>query len=548
MIFNRFQKIKIWIIAHKKTSIVLALILVFAGFKIYQNLTSTSGEPKYIITTVKKGSIITTVTGSGQVSADNQIDIQSKASGDITAIYVKPGQIVTAGTLLAQVDSRDADLTLKSAQLSYDKLVAPAKPQDVKAAEVGLNTAYNDAWNGISSTFIDYPNLLTGLDNLFYNPSGYLSSANNLNKSDMSRSYIQNAGIIYDQAKNQYKTVLMEYNSLSRASATTSIDLLLSDTQKMVKIMADALKNTQTTVSYIAQTESDTSANATTAATNVNTWLASINNHLSSILSAQSSITSSQNNLTNLTEGPDALDVAAQKISLQKQQLSYQNYFIRAPFDGTIARVPVKVGSPAGSATIATLVTTQKIATISLNEVDVAKIKVGDKVNLTFDAIDELNITGEIAEIDLVGTVSSGVVNYSVKISFDTQDERVKSGMSVNASIITESKQDVLVVPSASIKSQGNTYYVDYFDQKYPDAQASSGIISKTLPLSKMVEIGLSDDTSTEIISGLNEGEQIVSRTVTQTASAAAAAPSLFGGNSGTRTGGTTNAARRIGG
>jgi len=541
MIFNKFQKIKSWIVSHKKTSIVLALVLVFVVYKIYQNFTSTAGDPKYILTTVQKGSIITTVTGSGQVSADNQIDIQSKASGDITGVYVEPGQVVTAGTLLAQVDSRDADLTLKSAQISYDKLVEVAKPQDVKAAEVSVNTAYNDSWNAISSTFVDYPSLITGMDDLFYTPNGYLSSANNLNKSDISRSYIQKAGMLYDQAKTQYGVILTEYNSLSRSSATTSIDLLLNDTQKMVSLMADALKNTQSAVSYIVQTESDTSTGATAAASNVNTWLNTINNHLSALLSAQSSITSNQNTLNNLVQGADSLDVEAQKISLQKQELAYQDYFIRAPFDGTVARVPVKVGSPASGATIATLVTTQKIATISLNEVDVAKIKVGDKVNLTFDAIDGLNITGKIAEIDLVGTVSSGVVNYNVKISFDTQDDRVKSGMSVNASVITASKQDVLVVPSASVKSQSTTYYVDYFDQKYSDAEASAGVISKIAPLSKEVTIGLSDDTNTEIISGLNEGDQVVSRTVT-TSTKTTAAPSILGST------GSGGAARRIGG
>jgi RND family efflux transporter MFP subunit len=338
---------------------------------------------------------------------------------------------------------------------------------------------------------------------------------------------------------------LAEYNSLSRTSATSSLDLLMKDSQEMVKAMSDALKNTQSAISYITKINSDTSTNATTAANNVNSWLATMNGHLSSVLSAQSSITNSKNTLNSLMGGADALDIQAQKISLQKQQLAYQDYFIRAPFDGTIARVQATVGNPAG--TVATIVSNSKIATISLNEVDVAKINVGDKVNLTFDAIDGLNISGQIAEIDLVGTVSQGVVDYNVKISFDTQDDRVKSGMSVNASIITESKQDILVVPSASVKSQNGTYYVDYFNQKYAAAESKAGIISATAPLSKQVEIGISDDTNTEIISGLNEGDQIVSRTVNTTA-VAATAPSILNA-AGTRTSGSSgNALRRIGG
>ena len=103
------------------------------------------------------------------------------------------------------------------------------------------------------------------------------------------------------------------------------------------------------------------------------------------------------------------------------------------------------------------LITKQKIAEISLNEVDAAKVKVGQKVTLTFDAIDGLSITGEVSEIDALGTVSQGVVTYGVKIAFDTQDERVKSGMSVSAAIITDVKQNVLLVPNAAVKSNERT-------------------------------------------------------------------------------------------
>jgi len=478
------------------------------------------------------------VTGSGQVSANGQIDIKSKVSGDITGVYVKSGQTVQAGALLAHIDSRDAKLSLESAQLAYEKLVKASDPQDIKSAENNLNSAYNDGWNAISTTFIDYPNFVTGLDNLFYGSGGYLNDANNSQKSDASRAYIQKAGISYDRAKNQYEVILKEYNSLSRLSATSSQELLIENTRQMVKMMADALKNTQNAISYISVAESDTSTAATTAATNVNTWLTSINSHLSSVLSAQNSVVNNENTLRNLLKGADSLDIQSQAISLQKVQNTYKDYFIRAPFDGIVARVPIKVGDSGSGATIATLVTTQKIAEISLNEVDVTKIKIGDKVNLTFDAIDGLNINGQVAEIDLVGTVTQGVVNYNVKINFDNQDDRVKSGMSVNASIVTASKQEVLVVPNSSVKSKGNKYFVNYFS-KYPDIIDKNGITSATLPLSKPVEVGLSDDTNTEIISGLNEGEQIIIRTTNGTTAINTTTPSLFGGS---------NTTRRIGG
>lgn len=543
-IMGNFFKFKKWTVAHKKTSAVLGLVIIFLGYKIYQNYTSTAGIPKYILTTVQKGAIVTSITGTGQVSANNQVVITSKATGNITNVYITAGQKVTAGTLLAQVDSTNASLTLQSAQLAYDKFVEPAKLQDITVAQNNMSSAYNDGWSAVSSTFVDYPNLLSGIDNLFYSTSGYLSNSNTLQKNDIIRADIQNAGVSYDAAKNQYQVVLQEYNSLSRGSATSSITLLVSDAQKMTQMMADALKNTQSTISYIIKNQSDTSTTATTASNNVNSWLTTINGHLSGIISAKNNMASSQNTLNTLVQGPDPLDVETQKVSLQQQQLTYQNYFIRAPFDGVIAQVSATVGNPAG--TIATEISNQKIATISLNEVDVSKIKNGDRVNLTFDAVDGLNISGQVAEIDLVGTVSQGVVNYNVKISFDTQDDRVKSGMSINASIITNSKQDVLIVPSSAIKTQNGVSYVNYFDTKYTDTQAGTGVTTKVVPLSKQIEVGLSDDTNTEITSGLNEGEQIVSRTITTTTTTTSA-PSILNAATGNRSSGT-NAIRRIGG
>lgn len=168
----------------------------------------------------------------------------------------------------------------------------------------------------------------------------------------------------------------------------------------------------------------------------------------------------------------------------------------------------MKKGDPVSASTIlATLVTKQKIAEISLNEVDITKIKVGQKTTLTFDAIPDLTITGQVAEIDTVGTVTQGVVTYAVKISFDTQDDRVKPGMSISASIITDIKQDALLAPNSAVKQQGDAAYVEIFAG---ETQA---------PRQQTVQTGLSNDTMTEITSGLNEGDRVVTQTITQTTS-----------------------------
>jgi len=139
----------------------------------------------------------------------------------------------------------------------------------------------------------------------------------------------------------------------------------------------------------------------------------------------------------------------------------------------------------------------------------VAKIKIGNKATLTFDAIDGLNISGQVAEIDALGTVTQGVVTYNIKIVFDAQDDRVKSGMSVNATIITDVKTDILLAPNAAVKTDTNGgSYVQTLD-------------SASQPQNVNVQIGLSNDTNTEITSGLNEGDKVVTQIITTGAAAA---------------------------
>ena len=173
-----------------------------------------------------------------------------------------------------------------------------------------------------------------------------------------------------------------------------------------------------------------------------------------------------------------------------------------------------KTDSVSSGSSIGTLVTRQKVADISLNEIDAAKIKIGQKATVEFDAIEDLSVSGKVIEIDLVGTVDQGVVTYNVKIGFDTQDDRVKPGMSVSVAIVTDVKTETLVAPNSAVKSQNNFYYVEVFDQKFSRDQISQGIMTQTPPRRQPIEVGISNDNLTEIISGLNEGDQIVARTV----------------------------------
>lgn len=553
---NRFslENIKRYVITHKKISIVLVLIIVI-GIYLLATSGGTNGETQYTLTSVQKGSIVSSVVGTGQVSASNQVEVKSKVSGAIVTVAAQAGQEVKAGTLIAQVNTRDAEIALENAKISLEKLTQPSDAstilqaqnavvsaqESVKKAETDLTKSYDDGFNTITSSLLDLPDVLSGLNDLFYTRDGYLGtqSMQSYQNSKM-WSYRTTAGVSYDAAKSSYDTVLAEYKNISRNSATSSIERVLSDTCTMTTKVAQALKDAKAAVDYfkdvqqqaVSGTSAQNSAIATEAQSSIITWTSKINTDVTSLLSAKSTISNSQSSLesaqrdvqvksesfTELQAGADPLDVRSQELALKEKQYAYEDYFIRAPFDGVIASLDVKKGDEISSgSTIGTFITKQKIAVITLNEVDAAKVKTGNKVTLTFDAVEGLSIAGQVSETDLVGTVSQGVVSYEIKIAFDTQDDRIKPGMSVSASIITDTQQDVLVLSNNAVKSRGEMYYVQVFDSSLV-SQGATRVTTATAPQEKTITIGSSDDTNTEISSGLTEGEVVVLKSSSSTA------------------------------
>lgn len=592
----KITKIKSWIFKHKITSFIILLIIIGGGYYIYKKANTANATPQYVLSPARIGTITQTVTGSGQVSAENQLDVTSEVSGKIQTINVSVGQHVNRGTLLATIDSHDASISLESARIAYAKLVKPAKEGDLTNAQNSLTKSYNDGFSSVSTLYLDLPNIITGIKDLLYSPTGFLSDQRSSYLTQTGRTYRDMAGVNYDKAIEQYQKTLSQYKNITRTSATSSIDSLIDNSYTTAKMMAVALQNVQNAINFIITSQPDYQAsNASTVAANVVSWSNQINSDLSSLVSAQNSITTNNNSLETLITGADSLDIQSQKLSLQQAEESYAKYFIRAPFDGIVGRIPVSVYGQAGASTIiATVIGDQKIANISLNEVDAAKVQSGQTVHITFDAIDGLNALGTVGQVDLVGTVSQGVVSYNVKVIINTSDERIKPGMSVNISIVTKEKTGILIVPSSAIKTQGTKKYVEilsipnststprinasgYYRQNSTSTDSGIGnigtninasstrmngssttnqtktitITSATTPKQSIVSIGDSDDTNTEILSGIERGQFVVTRTIAS-GTATTATPNILsslGGNRGAAgaTGSATRAAARPG-
>lgn len=580
---------------------IILIIVVAGGYFGYQGLNKKDNNAtRYVTTAVEKSTLIIFLSGSGQVSASNQIDIKPKVSGDVVYVGVKNGQEVKAGDLIAQIDTsdaekavRDAKTALETAKLELDELLRPpdeyslmqaenalmqtkdnltklkftqeSKRQDaldaIEKAEDNLEKAYEDAFNAIADTFLDLPTIMTGLENILYSydiaKSEVTVSNYSYNISALKNSvdygddryqlekFISSAETNYKTSRTKYDENFENYKDTSRYSNKEVIEALLNETLETVKAIAEAVKSETNMLDYWVNYQSSRDrriyAKVTEYQSDLKSYTSKTNSYLSSLLSMQRTLEDNkesklkaerdlremdQNNpldlaaaertvkekeeaLAKLKAGPDELDIRAKKIAIQQKedalldaQQNLANHYIRAPFDGIIANLNVKKGESVSSNTVvATLITQQKIAEITLNEIDIAKVKVGQKANITFDAIDGLSITGKVVEVDTLGEVTQGVVEYGVKISFDTQDKRVKPGMSLSANIITDVKQNTLLVPNQAVK-------IDKTSQHYVE------LLKNNIPVQQPVEIGTSNDTVTEILEGLKEGDIVVTQTI----------------------------------
>lgn len=573
---NIFSKTKNYISTHKKTSIVIGVIIIFIGYWGYKKITSTAGIPTYTLGTVTRGTIVASITGSGQVSADRTLELKPQATGNIVYVGVQEGQSVRAGALIAQLDAtmaqknvRDAETNLASAQISYQKSLEPADALTVLQAENALTQAkadlvkaYNDSYNDVSDAFIDLPSIVSGLDTILHSTDASNSATGQQNSSyygdnasqfesvanaGKAQKYKTDAETKYTLAKKAYDKNFSDYKEASRTSSTDTISALVNETHTTTELVADAVQSSQNLIQYYQDTITSGSrqpvAKSTTHLATLSGYSGKINSHVSTLLGIQNTIINDiqnvpekQASLDKIKSGLGDLDRQAAELSLERSKNAlqdakdtYANYFVRAPFAGTVSKVSVRKGDPASSGTtVATLVANEQVVDIPLNEVDVSKVKVGNKVTFTFDAIPDLTLTGKVASIDAVGTVTQGVVNYTVTMSFDATDPRVKSGMSTTASIITEVHPDVLVISSSAVKSNANGSYV----QTLPENEAGSvqSIQTKTTPTQIPVTTGISDDTSTEIIMGVTEGQRVITKTITATVAATSAAPSILGG------------------
>lgn len=622
----------------KRKFLAGGVLILLAGGAWYAFRGAQNSQPvRYVLTEVTRGAVVASVAATGQVSAENQLDVTPQVSGSLSQTFVKLGQEVKTGDRLFQIDARtaqknvrdaeqalrDADIGLQSARIAYEKVVKPQNEASILQAKNALNQAQRnlielengpeaidilnaqakvdtakrnvaladdgktpqivrDAYDKTVASLetmlvqvqksLDDADGVLGVDHPTTNPSlATLFSVLDQSKKNQAASEYVAAKQSVEAARNAIDPLRVSGEDPSRIEsalaamngALESLRLVLNDVKDGLRASLTSVALSQTTLDQYSSTiQADigsvtngygtltTQKNAVSDAKHTfsdgQTALATAEAELEKVkagadadqmAAAREAVQERQQALRDATKSPDAVDVKSAQNLIAQRASSLRNaqdglrdardalgdYTVRALFDGVIAKLPVKnAGQVSPSTVLATLLTKAKIAQVSLNEVDVSKMRVGQKATLTFDAVSGLSIAGEVREVDLVGTASQGVVSYTVKIAFLTEDERIKPGMSVSASIVTDVRSDVLRVANAAVKGSGESAAVSVLDGvPLTSSSTSVGVSSSVAPRQVSVTAGLSDDAFTEIISGLNEGDAVLLRIVQPTAAAA---------------------------
>lgn len=402
------------------------------------------------IATVRRGTLLATVSATGALSPLRQAELAFSAAGPITKLDVKQGDQVKAGQLLAQLDSRalefqvaQAEANLAAAQAKLDQLKNPP-PSDLAAAQ-----------SSVASAEAALAQLKTPAQN-------DLIAA----KADV------------DKAKAALGRAQADYDRIGGASNPA-----IGMTPQSVALQQASLDFQKAVALYNSK----------------------VSPNDSQLKQAQSAVDQARAQLAKLAN-PSANDVKAAQASVDQTRAArdvaksqLDNAILRAPFDGIVTHVDFDLGSfaAAGRTILGVADTSELRVKLNIDETDIARVQTGQDALIGLDAYPDESLNARVTEVAASATTTQGVVNYVVTVKVEPGKVPIKIGMTANANIVVAKKDNVLLVPNRAIRAANSKRFVT--------VQNADG---KTQEVE--VRIGLANDQETELVAGLNEGQQVL--------------------------------------
>jgi HlyD family secretion protein len=508
------------VISFFKTKMGIAAIgVLIVGLGAWYAL--SGGGPEYKTLTVKSDNFVQQVSVSGKVIPAQEVDLGFTQSGRITRVYVKVGDRVGAGRVLAEIDSGDiyAQLLQKEAALDVQKakllaLQQGTRPEEIAVAEADVRSDEAVLAQAkialVDATGDAYIKTDDAIRNKVYqfvsNPR--TNPQINLISSDSQAVVDANNGLVSMEA-----TLVAWSQELGSVSASSDLATYVTRVQQRLSTATQVL----TTVSKVlnsasptnvSQTTLDTYAtNVATARANVSTVSSAITSAVTALRNAESGLNASKKTLALKQAGTVQADIDAQAAQVKSAEADVANArsqlsktVITAPFTGVITSVDAKAGKIVSPNTPEISMNSSAAFQIEsyIPEVNIAFVKVGDVATVTLDAYgEEVPFGAKVVSIDPAETIKDGVPTYRALLQFDGNDSRIRAGMTANLQITTEEKSGVVSVPQGVVTQKNGKKYVKILED--------DSVIEREVTTGSVSSLG-----NVEILTGLGEGDVVI--------------------------------------
>lgn len=497
---------------NKRNILIAAAIIVVILIVFFVNSLANKKED-FMTEKVARGTVAKEISETGTVEANENINLNFKSSGRISGVYVKVGDEVSIGQELAKLDT--SDLLIQLRQAETDLKLAKAKSTDAEVsfesanenlknveaeAEESINNAYSDALTVLSdcgSKINNAYNIVYGIQQTYF-PIYQGSSADVIEAKDSVKSALIKTNDYNNKLKNNYNK--------------TEIDLAIPE-------IKNALINTGIAIDEIrsiAGSSGFRSVVSSTDVTNLDTQKTYINTGYSNLISAEQAISTAKINAETAINNAEA-----EVILLQKQTGSAQNGLyltqieqannqvlllknqindaaLKSPINGKITAVRKKAGEivQPNNSFISLLSSGLFQIKVNIYEGDIIDVKEGNPAEITLVSLPDNPLKGVVISVDPAEKLINDIVYYEVTIGFLDFKQGIKQGMTADIVIEVGKKDNVLVVPRRAITKINGDRIVNVYKKGKTEE--------------RKIEIGLDGNEYTEIISGLEEGEEIV--------------------------------------
>lgn len=517
-------------------AIILYILVTLFGGTSSSDIFTYKVEPKEF---VQKVSL------TGKVIAAKNVDMSFEAASRVQKVYVKVGDTVKKGTLLASLANGDYAAAVQknyaivqSEQARFSDLQSSAKKESIQLAQDNVANAKSVLQISEQTLLDQIRDTYTKADDAIrFNIDPSFRDPRSQNPEFM-HLIDQNTALRDSLRKDRYDMGIL----LQRVNGTFSIAEIQTYRSEISRIQA-FINSVNTAISIVSEKSNgtaDTTYSAQIAAQK--TAIASARSafalSVSSLNQAELAYTNNINSLARYTNELKVLQAGATPAQLAIQQANIQSAqasvgsasaqlaktMIRAPFDGVITKVDIKEGeiSSPNTPVISMLNDGEYQIETFVSENDIAKLQVNQTAQISLDAYGRnVFFNAIVVSVDPAETIKDGVSTYRTKIQFIEKDERVKSGMTANIDIETNRRADILQIPQLAVVLDSGVKKVRVLADVSCATKATSSIpvlspqcgeyfdsSNTTLIPIETGEIGVTGDI--EILSGISAGQTII--------------------------------------